>query len=617
MAADDLAEAELAAQRYALLPKDTPGASGSDGVEQEQADGAIAEQQHAALASRRSRLASGMRGTPLYRLLAESDVPNPFIPTTWGRVPTPLERASLVFCAVLLVPFRAVLLLVVVLSALATAALVTAGLSKEQLRQPLAPWRACLQWLLRQHLRAALFALGYVQIREKGRLAPAPILVCNHHGFVEALYLAWATGASFVGEEQTLGLPGFATLSAAMQTVLVRRTSPTSRADAQAEIRRRALIALKPGAFALAVMPRIAIFPESTTTNGRALIVFKPGAFAPGLAVQPVTVRFPPYFKPDAGLGLWPHFDPSWVYGNPGLFGIALGLMCRPINRMDVTFLPACEPSAAERADAKLFAARVRETMAAALRVPMTGHSLGDVALQREAVQLHLPVDKVVVQVSQLHSAFDIERCAIERLMRRFAQIDTACRGELTLEQWLSALADEGGGSGDAEGSTAELRPELEAVFNLLDVRERGTVTFREWLLGLLLLSAAADDPTNAANEDALHFAWIAIAGSLAGRLTRAQVVRLLCIRRNGKSAMSEESAASIFADADGDGDGQISYPEFVAHAGEHPELLRAFVNRLIIRSRCPRARASPRQPHRERLRGRRAGRRAPLANNN
>lgn len=536
-------------------------------------DERIAEEQHAELVRRRARLADAMRHPVVFRMLAESDAPNPFIPVTYGRRARPMrERIGLAFTTVTLVPIRVLMLALVVLSAWFVASVQTIGLSERQLREPLAPWRARLQWLLRQHMRAALFALGYVYIRSSGQPAPrrqAPILVCNHHGFIEALCLGWATGASFVGAAETLGCTGIATLSAAMQAVLVRRSSPTSRMDAHAEIRARAL---SNG------MPRLVIFPEGTTTNGRALIVFKPGAFAPGVAVQPVTVRFPP-FDPKGFLGLWGYMDPSWVYGNPNLAGIALGLMARPVNRVEMTFLPVYTPNAAERADAKLFAANVREVMAAALRVPMTGHSLGDVALQREARVLNLPVDKAVVEMEKLSHYFELERGTVEAMMKRFAKLDRERKGELTLSQWLSGLAADEGGSAGAPAVTESLRPELEAVFGLLDVNESGRVSFREWLLGLLLVNAAADDePTS---EDALRFAWTALAGSLSGELTRAQVMRML---RNSAGELSEQAVAAIFDQADDNKDGRISYAEFAAHASERPELLRAFVNRLIVR---------------------------------
>ncbi|KAG8460003.1 hypothetical protein KFE25_011052 [Diacronema lutheri] len=528
------------------------------------------------LAKRRASIAAAMRHPSRYRLLAESEAPNPFIPKTYGAVSPPGERVARALSTIFLVPARLALIAPLLLSAFVVASAQICGLSDAQLREPFVAWRRLLQWVLRQHLRAMLFCIGYVHIPTRGApasKAEAPIIVMNHHGPVEPAFLAWHTGATFVGAAENLRMPVVATLAAAMQVIQVDRSSPTSRAEVVNEIRRRA---------ASPRFPQVAIFPEGTTTNGRALIAFKPGAFVPALSVQPALVAYPPV----AGrvCAAWGFFDPSWVYGNDSLAGLAFGLLRQPLNRMEVAYLPPHAPSAAERADAPLFAENVRAQMAAELGVPTTGHSLDDVALQREARVLHLPVDKAVVEMSKLSGVFDVQRSTIRAVMERFARFDTAKRGELTLEQWLSALAD-----GD-EVATLELRPELEAAFRLLDVDETGTVSFREWLVGLLLVNSAEHDPTNA---EALRFAWSTLAGSLEATLTRAQVLRLLLLPRGGR-AMSEGAANAIFESSDDDGDGLISYAEFAAHASEHPELLRAFADRLIIRAPAVCAQPAP-----------------------
>lgn len=49
--------------------------------------------------------------------------------------------------------------------------------------------------------------------------------------------------------------------------------------------------------------PQTIIFPEGTCTNRSCLLSFKPGAFYPGVAVQPVCIRYPNKF--DTTIWTW------------------------------------------------------------------------------------------------------------------------------------------------------------------------------------------------------------------------------------------------------------------------------------------------------------------------
>ncbi len=52
---------------------------------------------------------------------------------------------------------------------------------------------------------------------------------------------------------------------------------------------------------------------------------------------------------------------------------------------MEVEYLPVHAPTAAERADASVYAEHVRRHMARALNVEPSEHALGDLLLQRAA----------------------------------------------------------------------------------------------------------------------------------------------------------------------------------------------------------------------------------------
>lgn len=98
----------------------------------------------------------------------------------------------------------------------------------------------------------------------------------------------------------------------------------------------------------------LAIFPEGTTTNGRLLLRFRTGAFVAGLPVSPVVLS---YGSPRG----W-----SPTYESISAAAFVAGLLARPAHRVTVRRLPLYVPSAAERADARLYADNVRAVMAAA-----------------------------------------------------------------------------------------------------------------------------------------------------------------------------------------------------------------------------------------------------------
>lgn len=309
------------------------------------------------------------------------------------------------------------------------------------------------------------------------------------------------------------------------------------------------------------------------TTNGRSLICFKKGAFAPGVTVQPVVIRYPHR-----------HCDPAWVYAGPALGGLVRAMLCQFVNYAEVTWLPPYEPSADEAADPALFAKNVRELMASALNVPTSGHTLDDVALQREAQHLRVPEDAAVVEFERLSSLFGVDRATVAQVLATFARIDKEHRGELSLEQWLAPVAD-----GD-DRAAKDARQELEAVFHLLDVDECGRVDFREYLLAVLLLDSGASD-AGTHRQEAIKFAWDALVGSSCERkIAKSKVRAVLCAlgeRDAAEALLSPEGAA-------GDGDGQLDFAEFGARVSAHLDVLRAFSRRLLERLPSSELGASP-----------------------
>ena len=210
-----------------------------------------------------------------------------------------------------------------------------------------------------------LFILGYVWIGSKGKPASpseAPMVVCNHVGFVEPIYMIVAFLPSPVGAEENLVLPIVGVICQALQAVPVRRNDRASRGELVRTMKRRCESPR---------WPQIVVFPEGTTTNGQSLITFKSGAFIAGTAVQPVFMRFPSGSR----------VNPAWVSCGPTPLQLVLRLLAEPFSRAYVEYLPVHHPTAEEVKDANLYAQNVRAEIAKAMQVPTTNHSYEDALL--------------------------------------------------------------------------------------------------------------------------------------------------------------------------------------------------------------------------------------------
>ena len=137
-------------------------------------------------------------------------------------------------------------------------------------------------------VRGLLFCFGFWFISEKGRKSKfeeAPIIVANHLGLFESLWLGYTYNiASFVSKRDNLSVAGALPFIKAQQMLLVDHRSKDSRKQVVEQILYRVRT---PG------FPQTVIYPEGVVTNGRVLISFKTGAFAAGVPVQPVVSKYP------------------------------------------------------------------------------------------------------------------------------------------------------------------------------------------------------------------------------------------------------------------------------------------------------------------------------------
>jgi lysophosphatidylcholine acyltransferase/lyso-PAF acetyltransferase len=285
---------------------------------------------------------------------------NPFLHHPTSR----LGKIKMLLTGSVLVPVRLIGVVVTLLLAWlgATLALVGSDPSK-----PYSPLRQCILFGgCRIFARTLLFFYGYVWIKEtyevkdpkqRAKQPPASVVVCNHVGFAELLFLVARYGCCFVSKESNRNLPVIGKVSEVMQSIFVNRRErgrggSSSNNSTSAKIIER--MQAPPGTW-----PLLALCPEGTTTTGHIMIHMHTGAFRAGKAVQPVAIRVP--FSPVHG------YDPSFC--GPNILFHVFCLLTQPMNHMHVTHLAVYVPTDAEKADAKLFANNVRRRLAETLGV--------------------------------------------------------------------------------------------------------------------------------------------------------------------------------------------------------------------------------------------------------
>lgn len=280
---------------------------------------------------------------------------NPFV-----RHPTSgLGKLKMVLFGSILVPIRVIGTLLTLALVWSWCTLMSKGCDVSAPYSPLR--RRVLVGGTRVAARVLLFFYGYLWIhvsyeiedpKERADQPHPAIVISNHMGFAEILYLVAHDGCCFVSKEGNRALPFIGKVTEAIQSIFVERDQKKKTKSTTVSILERANA--PPGTW-----PSLALYPEGTTTNGHALINFQTGAFRAGLPVQPVVLTMP--FSPTHG------YDPSFTCAN--IFQCILGLMTQPMNHMYVTHLAVYSPNEAEKADAKLFANNVRARMAQSLGV--------------------------------------------------------------------------------------------------------------------------------------------------------------------------------------------------------------------------------------------------------
>ncbi|KAJ4776558.1 Lysophospholipid acyltransferase LPEAT2 [Rhynchospora pubera] len=324
----------------------------------------------------------------------------------------------------------------------------------KDLSLPLTSWRRRLMWITRICARCILFSFGYHWIKRKGKPAPrelAPIVVSNHVSYIDPIYYFYELCPTIVASESHDSMPFVGTIIRAMQVIYVDRFSPASRKFAVNEIKRKA---------ASNNFPRVMLFPEGTTSNGRFMLSFQHGAFVPGFPVQPVVVRYP-----------YVHFDQSW--GNISLAMLMFRMFTQFHNFMEVEYLPVVYPLESKHDSATHFAERTSNAMASALNVLQTSYAYGDVMIVSKAAEVTKQADcsNYMVEMAWAKNMFDVKTSETLEFLDQFLSMDPDSNGRVGFHEFSTAF-----GLGCC--------PLSEKIFQYFDVEHKGSISFRQYLVG-------------------------------------------------------------------------------------------------------------------------------------
>ncbi|CAM6085757.1 unnamed protein product [Calypogeia fissa] len=440
---------------------------------------------------------------------------------------------------VLLLPvlvLRILLVLVVLFVGLILTSISLAGY--RQALRPFPQWRRHMMFSTRLCARALLFCFGFHWIRRTGRPVPrevAPIVVSNHVSFIDPIFYFWELLPILVSSTSHDDLFLVGSIIRAMQVITVDRLSPESRKQAAIEIKKKA---------SNDEYPRVLLFPEGTTTNGRALISYKLGAFRPGLAVQPVVVRYP-----------FVHFDISW--GDISVWKLLFRMLTQVTNHMEVEYLPVVYPTKREIDNAGAFAERVRFVMAAALNVPETEHTYGDLMLAVRSSELKLnPATTMMVEMGRMERLFRLTTTEVNEYLDKFVKMDTTHSGFVTMDQFLEAL-------------DLPKCPFSEKIFLMFDKSEQGYINFKEFVAVLAFLSKHTEFAS------LIKSSFEGCGAQNDGVLTQLELENSL---RSVFPDIPQNQVQQMFKKLDMDKDGVISWEEFRIFLEKNPELLAVFV---------------------------------------
>lgn len=479
------------------------------------------------MSSKRSRI-------PRQKSFMEPNV-NPFV----HRINlTTAQKLQVAIMSVTIAPLRIVAMSICFLLTWFWGSLVTIGV-KIGAKEPFGPVRWALVNTIYYFARFVLFVGGFYRIRVRGkRSMDAPILVGAPHTsmFDVFLYFVSSPPPSTLSRSENHDIPFIRTLMKTQQPILVSRKDANSRKNTIDEMIRRSL--------SPKLWPQLLLFPEGTCTNGKALISFKAGAFIPGAPVQPIAVRY---------LNDINTF--TWTMNGPGYLKLIWLSLCQFEIKTEVTYLPVYYPNMEEKKDPKLYANNVRVLLADTLGVLSTDHTFEDCRLMRQAAELNLPMETGLVEFTKLSRKLGMDIDDVKDKLSEFAKIaHDHSRGLISIKDFSHFLK-------------MPITPALEEMFALYDRNESGLIDFREYVIGLSLVSQPA------VTKDTVELAFKVFDKDGDGSIAREEFQHVI-----SATFGKEFDGEKIFSEMRRGKEDKISYDEFCAFVTKRPEYAKLFV---------------------------------------
>jgi lysophosphatidylcholine acyltransferase/lyso-PAF acetyltransferase len=363
-----------------------------------------------------------------------------------------------------------------------------------------------------------------------------------HSSFLD-VFVYYVLGLpAVVSRADNAKIPFIGRLVRSVQPIFTDRTDQKNKSNTIKEIIRRSSPTSE--------WPQVLIFPEGTTTNGSSLITFKPGAFIPGLAVQPVCVNFCNRLD-----------TVRWTWEGPSAYKVVFYTLCQFNNNLEITYLPVYSPNEEEKLDPQLFARNVREKMSDELQVLTTNHTYEDCRLMLKAREYNLPFESGLIEFEKIKEKLNINYENCNEILKKFADITRKNgTGKITLKEFSEYLH-------------LPAKGPVEEIFSMYDRNKDDQIDFREFLIGLSLLSRPAN------TEETLKLAFNIFdnsedANNKKGYITLSDLQSIL----NSAFSMTPEEVEKLFKEINVKNDNKISYDELKAYANSKPEYARIFL---------------------------------------
>ncbi|XP_067004235.2 lysophosphatidylcholine acyltransferase isoform X2 [Anabrus simplex] len=469
-------------------------------------------------------------------LVIPADLLNPFVHRL--ELSTTYEKIKTGIFTVAVLPFRVLAIMLLLIMAWILACVGLMGLTEQELRaRPMTGWRRKLTPLICL-LGKSTYQAGGMAITVKGRQATrreAPILVVAPHSTFLDASITYVTGFPSIIVRRESGLnPFIGKLINYTQPVYVWREDPNSRQNTIKEIIDRATSDLD--------WPQVLIFPEGTCTNRSCLITFKSGAFYPGVPIQPVCIRYPNKLD-----------TVTWTWEGPGALKLLWLTLTQVHSACEIEFLPVYHPSDEEKKDHKLYANNVRQLMAKALGVPVSDYTYDDCRIMTRAKQMNLPYASELVEVQKLRTKLGLSQVNIEEKL--LMDSPYALRSSISYKEFAQYLG------------VSPTEPALQQLFKLYDKDCTGVIDFREYLLGVLVVSKASN------MEEFLELAFKIYDHSGKGLMSMSDLTQAL----QHTLHIPTEDIQQVFQLLDMEGRGYITYNEFKNYIQQKPEYASLF----------------------------------------